>query len=145
MLVRYNRESMATIRGILETSLYVADVQRSAAFYESLFGLTRMTEDARFCALRVPTDQVLLLFKLGESAHPMPTSGGIIPPHDGHGQLHLAFSCSHEELPDWEARVAAMNVTIESRVRWPRGGTSIYFRDPDGHLVEIATPGVWPF
>src|SRR5690606_13724614 len=64
MLVRYNRESMATIRGILETSLYVADVQRSAAFYESLFGLTRMTEDARFCALRVPTDQVLLLFKL---------------------------------------------------------------------------------
>jgi catechol 2,3-dioxygenase-like lactoylglutathione lyase family enzyme len=34
-------------------------------------------------------------------------------------------------------------VNIESRVKWPRGGESIYFRDPDDHLVELVTPGTW--
>ena len=28
-------------------------------------------------------------------------------------------------------------------MNWERGGQSIYFRDPDGHLVELATPGIW--
>jgi catechol 2,3-dioxygenase-like lactoylglutathione lyase family enzyme len=28
-------------------------------------------------------------------------------------------------------------------VGWPRGGRSVYFRDPDGHSVELATPGLW--
>ena len=34
-------------------------------------------------------------------------------------------------------------VAIESKVEWPRGGASLYFRDPDGHLVELITPGCW--
>jgi catechol 2,3-dioxygenase-like lactoylglutathione lyase family enzyme len=34
-------------------------------------------------------------------------------------------------------------VSIEGEMKWPRGGTSLYFRDPDGHLVELATPGLW--
>jgi hypothetical protein len=29
-------------------------------------------------------------------------------------------------------------------VVWPEGSTSIYFRDPDGHLLELVTPGLWP-
>ena len=33
-------------------------------------------------------------------------------------------------------------IAIEGRTKWPRGGESIYFRDPDGHLVELATPGL---
>nr|WP_197998803.1 hypothetical protein [Gimesia aquarii] len=35
-------------------------------------------------------------------------------------------------------------IGIESRVNWPRGGESIYFRNPDNHVVELATPGIWP-
>jgi catechol 2,3-dioxygenase-like lactoylglutathione lyase family enzyme len=35
-------------------------------------------------------------------------------------------------------------VAIEGRVDWPRGAKSIYFRDPDGHLLELGTPGLWP-
>jgi catechol 2,3-dioxygenase-like lactoylglutathione lyase family enzyme len=34
-------------------------------------------------------------------------------------------------------------VNLEGRTQWPRGGTSVYFRDPDDHLLEIATPGLW--
>jgi len=46
-------------------------------------------------------------------------------------------------LADWEARLAEAGVAIESRVKWRRG-ESIYFRDPDGHVLELATPGLWP-
>jgi catechol 2,3-dioxygenase-like lactoylglutathione lyase family enzyme len=40
--------------------------------------------------------------------------------------------------------LAEHGVGIESEVQWDLGGTSLYFRDPDGHSVELATPGVWP-
>jgi len=42
------------------------------------------------------------------------------------------------------ARLAELGIAIESRVQWERGGSSIYFRDPDGRSVELATPGLWP-
>ena len=35
-------------------------------------------------------------------------------------------------------------IEVESRVNWARGGTSLYFRDPDGNSLEVATPGLWP-
>jgi catechol 2,3-dioxygenase-like lactoylglutathione lyase family enzyme len=70
--------------------------------------------------------------------------GGTIPPHDGSGPVHIAFSVAGEELAAWEAQLAAAAVAIEGRTKWPRGGESIYFRDPDRHLVELATPGLWP-
>jgi catechol 2,3-dioxygenase-like lactoylglutathione lyase family enzyme len=46
-------------------------------------------------------------------------------------------------VPKWEERLASHNVAIEGRMNWELGGQSIYFRDPDGHLVELATPGIW--
>ncbi len=70
--------------------------------------------------------------------------GGTIPPHDGNGHLHLAFSIAASELPGWEMHLAAKGIAIESKIHWPRGGWSVYFRDPDQHLVELVTPGCWP-
>jgi catechol 2,3-dioxygenase-like lactoylglutathione lyase family enzyme len=70
--------------------------------------------------------------------------GGTIPPHDGHGPVHIAFSIAAEERAAWEARLTKAAVAIEGRTNWPRGGESLYFRDPDGHLLELATPGLWP-
>jgi len=67
----------------------------------------------------------------------------VIPAHGGSGVLHVGFGVSAAELPAWEARLAACGVEVESRMRWDRGGTSLYFRDPDGHLLELLTPGVW--
>jgi catechol 2,3-dioxygenase-like lactoylglutathione lyase family enzyme len=69
--------------------------------------------------------------------------GGSIPPHDGSGPVHIAFSIAADALRAWEARLKEADITIEGRTTWPRGGTSVYFRDPDGHLVELATPGLW--
>ena len=87
---------------------------------------------------------MLLLFPRGKTLETVVMPGGTIPPHDGHGPLHLAFAIARESLAAWEARLAAHAVPIEGRTDWPRGGTSVYFRDPDGHLLELATPGLWP-
>ena len=134
---------MLAVSSVLETALYVEDVERSAAFYERLFGLERLFADERLCALNVAGRQVLLLFKKGASCDPSVLPGGVIPPHDADGQIHFAFSISASDLPAWEEQLNREGIPIESRVTWGRGGQSLYLRDPDRHLVELATPGIW--
>ena len=85
----------------------------------------------------------LLLFKRGATLETVHLPGGTIPPHDGRGPLHVAFAITAEALPDWERRLGEQEIAIEGRTDWPRGGHSIYFRDPDGHLLELVTPAVW--
>jgi catechol 2,3-dioxygenase-like lactoylglutathione lyase family enzyme len=131
------------VRGVLETALYVENLQRSRDFYSTLFGLPVMVADERFCAFDVAGRDVLLLFRTGGTSAPVATPGGMIPPHDGAGRLHLAFAVDADQLGAWETRLRERGVEIESRVDWKRGGRSVYFRDPDGHLLELVTPGVW--
>jgi catechol 2,3-dioxygenase-like lactoylglutathione lyase family enzyme len=133
-----------TVTGILETALHVEDIGAAIAFYQRLFGFEIMAQDHRFCAFNVAGRDVLLLFKKGGSTSSMPVPGGVIPPHDGHGRLHVAFSTTAADLPAWEKRLADQGVAIESTVDWPEGGRSLYFRDLDQHLLELATPGIWP-
>ncbi len=132
------------LRGMLETSLYVSDLERSREFYTRLFNFPVLLRDDRFCALGVCGSQVLLLFRKEATVNPVITRGGTIPPHGGDGQLHLAFAIGRDEFDAWERRLKTQQTPVESRVDWNRGGKSIYFRDPDGHLLELATPGVWP-
>ncbi len=127
----------------LESSLYVEDLDRSRAFYRRLFDMEELLVEDRMAGLAVPGGTILLLFKKGGSTHPSPTPGGTIPPHDGHGTQHLAFAIPAAELEAWEAHLAAENIEIESRVTQRFGGVSLYFRDPDGHSLEVATPGLW--
>jgi catechol 2,3-dioxygenase-like lactoylglutathione lyase family enzyme len=123
--------------GVLETALYVADPERSARFYRDLLGFAVVDAGPRLIALSVAERQLLLLFKKGASLALSRT------PHDGGGQLHLAFAIPAAELDAWADRLAAHGVEVVERRVWDRGGTSLYFRDPDGHLLELATPGVW--
>ena len=133
---------MPQVRGVLETSLYVRDLERSRSFYNTLFGFRALFQDERFCALDVCGRSLLLLFQKG-SLPPVTIPGGTIPSHGGEGILHLAFAIGRDELDPWERRLQQDGIAVESRVQWARGGKSIYFRDPDGHLLELATPGVW--
>ena len=132
------------LTGLLESALYVESLDRAHDFYRSLFGFELLVRDERLCALGVAGRQVLLLFRKGSSSpgeNVVP--GGVIPPHDGDGSLHVAFAIPADSLASWEARLAEQGIEVQGRVNAPRGGTSIYFRDPDGHLVELATPGLW--
>ena len=134
---------MPGIGRILETSLYVADLPRAVAFYEDLFGFARLFSDDRICAMDVGGQSVLLLLRQGASAEPMEFPGGILPPHDASGRIHFAFAIDADELEAWEQELNRRGIAVESRVNWPRGGASLYFRDPDGHLGELVTPGCW--
>ena len=134
---------LPSVSGLLETGLYVEDVARSRAFYTRLFGFPVLMEDDRLCALDVAGRGVLLLFRRGGAIETVHIPGGAIPGHDGHGTLHYAFAIGAGQLEPWIRRLRSEGVETESRVTWPRGGVSLYFRDPDGHLVELATPGVW--
>ncbi len=134
---------MPPLAGVLETCIHVDDMDRSVRFYRELFGFEPLEQDARFCGFPVAGKQMLLLFKKGASTKPIPFPGGLIPPHAGSGQLHLAFSIAASDYQPWLRWLREKGIAIESEVTWPRGGRSIYFRDPDRHLVELATPGIW--
>ena len=135
---------MPRIHRVLETSLYVEDLQRAHAFYQEVLQLPTMAESDRFVALDAGSGSVLLLFRRGGSLQTLDHQGQRIPPHDGEGPLHIALAIGADEQDGWERHLESRGVPVESRVEWARGGTSLYFRDPDGHCIELATPGVWP-
>lgn len=132
------------LNGVIETALYVDDLDRARSFYQGVLLLSPMTSDQRLCAFDVGGRSVLLLFKRGSTLETVNLPGGTIPPHDGNGPIHIGLSVERDQLGEWEARLTEHGVAIEGRTEWPRGGSSIYFRDPDRHLVELVTPGVWP-
>ena len=133
----------AALGGIIETGLYVGDLPRSRTFYCDVVGCEVMMDTPRLAALSVAGRSVLLLFERGATDEALPTPGGIVPGHGASGVQHLAFAITAAEVPAWLERLHASTIAVESRVRWPRGGESIYFRDPDGHSVELVTPGLW--
>lgn len=134
---------MPALARVLETALYVEDLDKAGRFYERVLELPVLSSDARFRAYDVGGESVLLLFRKGATLETVVLPGGTIPPHDGAGNLHMAFAIAADDLGAWEERLVQHGVAIEARTRWPRGGQSIYVRDPDQHLVEFATPGIW--
>ncbi len=97
---------MSSISRLLETALYVQDLERSAEFYQHVLGLVAVERtDAEMEGqrqilrpLHIPGGQVLLLFAKGSSTRAAVPLGGTIPPHDGSGQLHLTFAISSAQL-----------------------------------------------
>ena len=127
------------VNGILETALYVQSAARSAEFYRRVFGFEtidfvgeRLDDSTRLCALRAGDRSVLLLFKRGATSDT-----------DASGSIHVAFAIARSDLQAWEQWLAAQGIPIELRKTWKYGGQALFFRDPDGHLLEVVTPGVW--
>lgn len=134
---------MPRLASVLETALYVAALAPARRFYEEVMQLPVLVADERLCALDVGGKSVLLLFLAGSTNETVHLPGGTIPPHDGGGRIHMAFAIGPEDLADWERHLSRHGIAVEGRTAWPRGGHSLYFRDPDAHLIELATPGIW--
>jgi catechol 2,3-dioxygenase-like lactoylglutathione lyase family enzyme len=128
---------------VVETALYVDDLPRAVAFYRDVLGLRPMSEGPRLSAVDAGQGTVLLLFLRGATRDGFEWPGGRIPPHDGSGPIHIAFGVSLDSIDAWDQRLEGLGIEIESRVTWQRGGRSLYFRDPDGHSLELVTPGTW--
>ena len=124
---------------VLETCLYVDDLDAAERFYASVLGLEL---DAKVPGRHVffrCGNNMFLLFDPSATSGP----GGSFPTHGAHGPGHAAFAATPEEVPAWREQLQRHGVAIESEVSWPGGGQSLYFRDPAGNVLEIATPSLW--
>ncbi|HEV3259786.1 MAG TPA: VOC family protein [Gemmataceae bacterium] len=127
------------IQGIIETAIYVHDLQATEAFYQDVLGLRVIgKEPGRHVFFQVGEASVLLAF-LAEAT----LKGDQLPPHGATGPGHFALGIEADSLDAWRELLQGHGVTIEKEVEWPRGGKSLYFRDPAGNSVELVTPGVW--
>ncbi|MFO0890756.1 MAG: VOC family protein [Isosphaeraceae bacterium] len=130
---------MRPIEALIETGIYVDDLDRAEHFYGELLGLPRIArEEGRHCFFRVGDRSVLLVF-LPEST----LRGDHLPAHGARGPGHFALGIAADDLDAWRAHLVARGVAIEHEETWPRGGHSLYFRDPAGNSVELITPGPW--
>ena len=131
------------INGILESALYFPDLDSASEFYQDMFGFEVLLCSERLVALSVAGKQVLLLFQEESSLEgvQLPT-GSTIPAHDGQGPVHIAFSIDKGSNDYWKERLTSRNINIESEISFNQG-YSLYFRDTNNHLVELATPGIW--
>ncbi len=131
-------EASPKITGILETVLYVSDIDRAERFYLEVMGLTQIgKEPGRHVFFRVGSG-VLLLFRAERTRRT--TS---LPPHGADGEIHVCFTASPLEYESWKTRIADRGIALLQETEWPRG-RSFYFRDPDGNLLEIADADIWP-
>ena len=129
------------VRGVLETCLYAEDLEEAARFYGEVLGLDAFQRaPGRHVFFRCGASAVFLLFNPRRTRAPDPRQGA--PAHGAEGPGHVAFAVREEELDAWRERLRTAGVAIEKEIGWS-GGRSIYFRDPAGNSVELASPWVW--
>jgi catechol 2,3-dioxygenase-like lactoylglutathione lyase family enzyme len=128
----------ATIDRVLETVLYVDDLEAAEQFYGEVLGLELDSKkEGLFVFLKCGAGMVLLFEPQAAGA------GRHVPAHGAEGPGHVCFALPEDALAAWQARLIAAGVAIEQEVSWPRGGRSFYFRDPAGNSLELATPRIW--
>jgi catechol 2,3-dioxygenase-like lactoylglutathione lyase family enzyme len=124
---------------ILETALYGPDVNALEAFYTRVLGLKTIQKLGPQGWALACGPSVLLLFNPRLTARQQ----GEVPSHGADGRGHIAFSIDPAEFDAWRRHLIRCAVTVESEVDWPRGGQSIYFRDPAGNSIELTTVATW--
>ena len=139
-LIGPKREALdLKIQAIIETAIYVADLDETETFYRTILGLTVIAkEPGRHVFFQVGASSVLLAFIADATL-----KGDHLPSHGAKGPGHFALGLDADALDAWRRKLQENGIAIEDEVTWPKGGRSIYFRDPAGNSVELITPGVW--
>ncbi|MEM9009902.1 MAG: VOC family protein [Pseudomonadota bacterium] len=129
--------------GVLETVLYADDLDAAERFYEDVLGLEKVHRHPERQVFFRAGYAMLLIFNPAATTIP-PREGELpIPPHGATGPGHVCFRATAEELAAWRDHLTDAGIEIESEVDWPKGGRSIYFRDPAGNSLEFAEPQIW--
>src|SRR5262245_52643972 len=131
-------------RGVLETAVYARDLDAARRFYGEVLGLELLSEQrGRHVFFRCGRGVFLVFHPDTTATERTRVNGSLIPLHGVAGPSHMAFAISESELAAWRERLEQSGVVIESEVNWPNGGQSLYFRDPAGNSIELATPRLW--
>lgn len=123
--------------GILETVVYCdsSNEDEVRRFYSEVLGLPRAGGNFSF---RVGEAQVLLVFNVDE------TSRQDDPPaHGARGPGHTCFVTDTDAYARWKEHLAARGVDVTREIVWRPGLTSLYFEDPAGNVLEIASGDLW--
>lgn len=129
------------VRAVLETSLYVDDLEAADKYYTEVLGMKILSRvEGRHVFIRLE-QTMLLLFRASETQ----VKSGVVPVHGARGAGHVAFRMDRSDIDTWRERLISKGVDIETEVRWPNGGYSLYFRDPAGNSLELATADMWGF
>jgi catechol 2,3-dioxygenase-like lactoylglutathione lyase family enzyme len=139
-----NRSSVVTIDGVLETFLYAEQLEAAERFYSAVLGLPVLAREAgRHVFFRCGSAMLLVFDPARTASAPGQVGGAPVPAHGAHGAGHVCFRVAAEELGAWRERLARAGVAIEAEIAWPRGGSSLYVRDPAGNSVELAPASIW--
>jgi catechol 2,3-dioxygenase-like lactoylglutathione lyase family enzyme len=129
---------------VLETTLYVDNLETAEQFYVRILGLSKIfSVPGRQLVFQCDRGVLLIFDPKKTEGERMVINGGAIPLHGTHGAGHMAFRVPKERLNPWREHLRANGVAIESEISWPNGAYSIYFRDPSGNSLELATPDIW--
>ncbi len=130
---------------VLETSIYASDLDAARRFYTEVLGLTVLVEQpGRHVFFRVG-NTMFLVFNPDASSdvHPPVNGDVLVPRHGAQGPGHMAFAVPEAALPEWRERLQRAGVCVEAEFEWPSGTHSLYFRDPAGNSIELATAEMW--
>ena len=132
------------LTGVLETCLYARDLDAAARFYADVLGLPEIARaEGRHVFFRCGAGMLLLFHPDVTGSTPGAVGGVPVPAHGAVGPGHVAFAVADASLAEWRERLLARGVAIEAEIAWPRGGRSLYVRDPAGNSVELAPRGIW--
>jgi len=121
------------LEGIDHVAVGVRDVERSAKWYIEVLGFGRLYEGAWD---GIPTfvgkgNTGIALFPAGPDAKSTPTN------HRDVRLLHLAFRADRENFLAAQRELEKREIKFEFQDH--EISRSIYFHDPDGHVLEITT------
>ena len=126
------------ITQIKETSLYVQNLERTELFYHQKLGLKLISlQEGRHIFFKAGSS-VLLCFLANVTKN-----DDKLPPHYGKGQIHLAFEVAREDYQAAKEKIQSKDITIEHEQHWYDDFYSFYFRDPDGHSLEVVQENMW--
>jgi catechol 2,3-dioxygenase-like lactoylglutathione lyase family enzyme len=133
-----------SIDGVLETCLYAGDLAAAERFYAGVLGLDVVSRDAeRHVFFRCGAAMLLVFEPDRTSSEPGQVGGVPVPAHGARGAGHVCFRVAEDALPRWRERLQQAGVALEAEITWPRGGSSLYVRDPAGNSVELAPALIW--
>lgn len=129
---------------MLETSVYADDLKIAKGFYRDIIGLELIREEpGRHVFFRCGPGVFLIFNAKATEKDSCPDDAIDVPTHGARGPGHACFAITAEKVDAWRDHLQDHGIEIEQEINWPNGAHSLYFRDPAGNSMELATPSLW--